>query len=424
LIVTALPAQQATPDAEPFLRWARANATPIATATPGPDVRDLAGLKPIVGEARVVGVGESIHAIREFLGLRQRVAQYLIEELDFSAVALESGLPDSKMVYDYVLGAPMPPRMWEDGITWTMGSFEGTRELIDWMRAWNLDPKHTRKIRFYGLDVAGANGSWVPALNQVLAYLDRVEPEYAAIARPRLVPLVEKFARPSFNEANKAYSSLPEADRRALAAYVAELADRIASLRHFYVARSAIEDYEWASAIAENLRGANAMLVNFEARNRPNPVWNARDRMMAENVRWIRSREAGVVVLAHNAHVQRAKSVQVLPSQAVQGMFLASMFGDGYKSIGFTFNQGTMAGKPGGELTLPLADSTSIDGVLARVGKPLFLLDLQKVPPGPAREWLNRPVKQRIQNVVTEYNQLESWNAVIFVDSIAPTRFP
>jgi erythromycin esterase-like protein len=233
-----------------------------------------------------------------------------------------------------------------------------------------------------------------------------------------------KFARPSFNEANEAYSSLPEADRLALAAYVAELADRIASLRHFYAARSAIEDYEWASAIAENLRGANAMLVNFEARNRPESGLECARPDDGRERRWIRSREAGVVVLAHNAHVQRAKSVQVLPSQAVQGMFLASMFGDGYKSIGFTFNQGTMAGKPGGELTLPLADSTSIDGVLARVGKPLFLLDLQKVPPGPAREWLNRPVKQRIQNVVTEYNQLESWNAVIFVDSIAPTRFP
>ena len=370
----------------------------------------------------MVGVGESIHGIREFLGVRQRVAQYLIEEMGFSAVALESGLPDSRIVYDYVLGAPMTPRLWEDGITWTMGTFDGTRELIEWMRAWNLDPRHTRKIRFYGMDVAGANGSWVPAVNQVLAYLDRVEPEYAAIARQRLVPLTEKFARPSFNEANEAYALLPEADRLALAAYVAELADRIASLRHFYAARSAVEDYEWASAIAENLRGANAMLVNFEARNRPNPVWNARDRMMAENGRWIRSRETGVVVLAHNAHVQRAKSVQLAPNQAVQGMFLASMFGAGYKSIGFTFNQGTMAGKPGEQVPLPLADSTSLDGVLARVGKPLFLLDLQNVPAGPARDWLNRPIKQRIQSFVTEYNQLESWDALIFVERVSPTQ--
>src|SRR5262245_16684454 len=154
--------------------------------------------------------------------------------MGFTAVGLESGRPDSKMVYDYVLGGQMPPRMWAEGITLTMGRFQGTRDVIEWMRAWNLDPRHAKKIRFYGMDVAGANGSWAPALNQVLAYLDRVEPEYAAIARPRLVPMVEKFAKPSFTEANDAYSALPETERLALAAQIAELADRVASLRHFY----------------------------------------------------------------------------------------------------------------------------------------------------------------------------------------------
>ena len=422
VIATALSAQQSSTGAEAFLTWARTHATAIATSTPGPDVSDLAPLKQIVGQTRVVGVGESIHGIREFLGLRQRVAQYLIEEMGFSAVALESGLPDAKMVYDYVLGAPMPPRMWEEGITWTMGSFAGTRELVEWMRAWNLDPRRTRKIRFYGMDVAGANGSWKPALDPVLAYLDRVEPEFAASVRTRLVPLAEKFARPSFTEANEAYSALAESDRLALAAHVAELADRVASLRHFYQTKASAEEYDWAFAMTESLRDANAMLVNYEAKARPNPVWNARDRAMAENVEWIRKREGasgGVVVLAHNAHVQRAKSVQVLPTQAVQGMFLASTLGDDYKSIGFTFGEGTMAGaKPREVIALPPADSTSIDGVLARVGKPLFMIDLQNVPEGPARDWLNAPIPQRIQNASTPYNQWQSWNALIFVSRL------
>ena len=408
-----------------FLAWAKANARPIATATPGGDTRDLAHLQAIIGNARVVGVGESIHGITEFLGLRQRVAQYLIEQLGFTAVALESSLPESRMVYDYVLGGPAPARLWEDGITWTMGTFEGTRALIEWMRAWNLDPAHKRKIRFYGMDVVGGNGSWLPALDQLFTYLDKVEPEYAAIIRPRIKPLVEKMVRPGFTEANDAYAQLPLADRHALAAAVAELADRIASLRLSYLGKSTREEYDWARQVAENLRYGHAMLTHYEARNGVNPVWNARDLAMAENVRWIREREGkegGVVVLAHNAHVQRAKSVQVAPNQAVQGMFLASMLGSDYRSIGFTYNTGAMWGKPGEEVVLPPADSASIDGVLARVGRPLFLLDVQAAPPGPAREWLNRPVTQRIQNFATQYNQLESWNALIFVERVTPTK--
>ena len=422
--VSVSPAQPA-PSADAFLAWARTNAKPIASARPGPDTRDLAGLRTIVGTARVIGVGESIHGIKEFLGLRQRVAQFLIEEMGFTAVALESGLPESRPVYDYVLGGPLPPGMWENSLTWTMGSFEGTRELIEWMRAWNLDPTHQRKIRFYGMDVLGGNGSWVPAASEVLAYLERVEPEYAAPARARLIPLLEKFTRPAFTEANNAYSALPAADRHSIATYVAELADRVASLRLHYLHKSSREEYEWAHQIAENLRYGNAMLTHYEARNGVNPVWNARDLAMAENVRWIREREGpqgGVVVLAHNAHVQRAKSVQVLPNQAVQGMFLESLIGSDYKSIGFVFNRGTMPGGPGNQIPLAAADSTSIDGVLARVGPPMFLLDLQTVPAGPAREWLDRPVKQRIQNMATEYNQRASWNALIFVDQITPTR--
>ena len=129
-----------------------------------------------------------------------------------------------------------------------------------------------------------------------------------------------------------------------------------------------------------------------------------------------------MVVLAHNAHVQRAKSVQVAANQAVQGIFLESFLGADYKSIGFVFNRGPMPAGPGKEIPLPAADSTSIDGVLARGGPPPFLLDLQTVPAGPAKEWLDRPVRQRIQNMATEYNQRASWNALIFVDQITPSR--
>jgi erythromycin esterase len=57
-----------------FIAWARQNAHPVASALPGASPDDLEPLRSIVGSARVVGVGESIHGITEFLGLRQRSA--------------------------------------------------------------------------------------------------------------------------------------------------------------------------------------------------------------------------------------------------------------------------------------------------------------------------------------------------------------
>jgi len=66
---------------------------------------------------------------------------------------------------------------------------------------------------------------------------------------------------------------------------------------------------------------------------------------MAQTVRWIREREGptgGVAVLAHNAHVQTAKSVAVPANQVSAGMLLRAMIGADYRNVGFAFNQGAM----------------------------------------------------------------------------------
>jgi erythromycin esterase len=430
-IVAALTTIASRPAADgraEFIAWARQHAHPLSGALPGPSPDDLEPLRSIVGSARIVGVGESIHGITEFLGLRQRSAEYLIERLGFTAVAIESGLPESRMVADYVAGGDAPPGMWTAGFTWTMASFQGTRDLVEWMRAWNQNPAHRRKIHFYGMDVAGGNGSWLPAVQQVLTYLERVEPAFAPVVRDRLVPLVTRFARPGFTEANDAYSALPPEARNAVAALANELADRFDLLRVKYLAAATKEEYDWARQIALNLRYANTMLTNYEAKGRVNPVWNGRDLAMAHNVRWILDREgpgAGVVVLAHNAHVQTAMSVQVDPAMASLGVLLRSVVGDGYRNVGFTFDRGSMPGEAGKTMELAPADSASIDGTLARVGRPLFLLDLGQLPAGgEAARWLDQPLKQRIQEIATEYNERRSWNGLFFVDRITPSKRP
>jgi erythromycin esterase len=302
-----------------------------------------------------------------------------------------------------------------------MGNFQGTRDLIEWMRAYNRNPAHERKIRFYGMDVVGATGTWVPAAEQVVAYLQRVEPVYAEQARKRLVPALEKFARPNFTAANDAFAALPADERNAIAATVVEVADRFDLLGVSYLAASSREDYEWARQIALGLRYGITLVTNYEAKSRENPVWNARDFAMAENVRWIRAREGakgGVVVLAHNAHIQTAMSTEVAPNMSSLGVFLAAMVGSDYRTVGFTFNRGAMPTEGGKEIALDPAPVGTIDAAMAR--RPLYFLDLGELTPGSAaHRWVNRPVKQRIQSMATSYHQLRSWNALIFVDSVS-----
>jgi erythromycin esterase-like protein len=62
-------------------------------------------LKSVIGDARIVGIGEVIHTAHEHTELKVRVFEFLVREMGFTAFAMESGLTDGKLVYDYVLGA-------------------------------------------------------------------------------------------------------------------------------------------------------------------------------------------------------------------------------------------------------------------------------------------------------------------------------
>ena len=55
-------------------------------------------------EGDVVGFGEPIHNDRQTSEIRNRLIRYGVTNLGFGAVALETCLGSSKLLYDYVLG--------------------------------------------------------------------------------------------------------------------------------------------------------------------------------------------------------------------------------------------------------------------------------------------------------------------------------
>jgi hypothetical protein len=77
----------------------RQAATPITGAA-----ADYDPLMRLVGDARVVMLGESTHGTHEFYRERARITQRLITEKGFSAVAIEGDWPDAYRVNQYVRG--------------------------------------------------------------------------------------------------------------------------------------------------------------------------------------------------------------------------------------------------------------------------------------------------------------------------------
>jgi len=65
-------------------------AHPLRTVEPGGDTGDLRALDPMIGDARVVGLGEATHSSHDFFALKDRVFRHLVEEKGFRTFALEA----------------------------------------------------------------------------------------------------------------------------------------------------------------------------------------------------------------------------------------------------------------------------------------------------------------------------------------------
>ena len=148
------------------------------------DTAPVAALLERIGDARVVLLGEASHGTAEFYRMRARITRALIEEKGFTVVALESDWPDAARVNRYIGHLPpagataaadgrFPAWMWRNA---EFGDF------VEWLHAWNgerSDPG--QRVKLHGLDLY----SLFASIEAVLAYLDGVDPETAALARER-----------------------------------------------------------------------------------------------------------------------------------------------------------------------------------------------------------------------------------------------
>lgn len=113
----AAPAASTTPSATPSTAlpppeldaWLRANATSFATTDPTAAVADLAPFRTIIGDARIVALGEDTHGTHEFQVMKHRLLHFLVTQMGFTLFALEANWPEANRLNDYVHGGTGDP---------------------------------------------------------------------------------------------------------------------------------------------------------------------------------------------------------------------------------------------------------------------------------------------------------------------------
>ncbi|HZE15334.1 MAG TPA: erythromycin esterase family protein, partial [Mycobacterium sp.] len=144
-------------------------------------------LSELIGDARIVLIGESSHGTREFYEARAEITKWLIEEKGFCAVTAEADWPDAYRVNRYVRGqgadttAEEALRGFERFPSWMWRNVV-VREFVEWLRGNNQrSTKDLQQVGFYGLDLYSLHRS----MHEVITYLDKVDPVAAARARKR-----------------------------------------------------------------------------------------------------------------------------------------------------------------------------------------------------------------------------------------------
>lgn len=402
--------------------WIRAQAIPLDTPEAGHGFADMEPLRKVVGVARIVALGEATHGTREFFQLKHRMLEFLVSKMGFTVFAIEANLPECLAVNDYVLtGRGDPARALAGTYFWTWNT-EEVLEMIRWMRRYNEDPRHERKVKFYGFDMQ------IPPLaaKRVLAYFKKVDTQYALRAKKILAPLANDFVA-------REYLNLPKETQSATAAGVAEILKRFEKKKASYIRRSSGQ--EWSMA------RQNARIVGWaEEMGRRYPVSGViRDRSMAENVKWILENEgsgAKIVLWAHNYHVS-AEGWGAGPMCS----HLRQTFGEQMAVFGFSFSQGSFqarefplaSGRGLRPFTVGPPPDGSLDATLALAGQPLYALDLRTLPKsGPVADWFLAPHASR--SIGAFYNEAESdsflqptaaaknYDAILFVEKTTAAR--
>lgn len=251
-------------------------------------------------QVKLLGLGEALHGGEDFLILRNRLFQYLVQAHGYSAIALESSFPRAHLVNEYVAGRGPASyeAIQESGFSHDFGKLEANRELVEWMRSYNADASHPVKLHFYGFDspteITGADSPG-HVLHFVLDYLTSIDKAGGQEYRSRIDPLLGQDAAWENPEAmmdpTKSIGLSPQAT--ALRIETEELISELCARRPELVAESDQSRYLEALQFASEAR----QLLNYHAElarqseKRMSRLLGIRDAIMADNLAYMVSCE-------------------------------------------------------------------------------------------------------------------------------------
>jgi erythromycin esterase len=350
----------------------------------------------MIGDARIVALGEATHGTKEFFTMRHKILECLVIEEGFNIFAMEASWHRANHINEYVqTGQGVPRRLLQNLNLWPWFTNE-VLDLIVWMHDYNQTPGNTPSLTFAGFDVNMITGIFygfgqllrqtqpnsVDFVEQSLECYRIVSGDFEAYARS------DPNARPPCRAGlQEAYDHLQANETICCEAHSeTECADA-----KQYV-RILLQHEAWVS---HWLKSEYLLL---------------RDQFMAENVAWLLEMagpDAKIVLWTHNNHIQGIPMDNPMVwdgewiehTHIAMGVHLREWFADDLVIIGFSFYEGRFnaMGSQGrssrlmAHEVLPLMPN-SHEHNLSLVELPRYYLDLRTAEDDPeVAEWFAEP---------------------------------
>jgi erythromycin esterase len=370
---------------------------------------------------KIVGMGEATHGNKEFIELKLEVFKTLVKNNGYKVFALEGDFGGCHVVNEYILHGTGSAEEAVKAIGFAVYKTEEMVKQVQWMHEYNASVSDSQKLRFYGFDMQRYDNN----KNGLLSYIKKVDNEKNSAYEASLVDLNDETV---FDQKkDKIQKGL-----KAIETIISEMEQN----KDKYISRSSLREYNLASqyalCIKENatLRGTN---VNYS---------EARDKYMAEKVRWIFDYEKGngnntLFLAGHNGHIEKTSASKA--GYTSMGQRLKDVFKDEYYAIATEFYKNTfrvndsISGKRK-EFSIK-NNKSDLMKLFIKSNKEVALLDIKTAAKD---EQLNKVLssKQKMGNVGDEFNGVtkflsatytinmvpaNAYNAVIFVRNATPT---
>jgi erythromycin esterase len=431
--------------------WVKANAIPIASLTAESGLDDLEPVKNLVGDAKILALGEATHGTSEFFKLKHRMLEYLVKKQGFTVFAIEGSWASALEINRYVMGEEGNARDLLNKYARVMWPWRVTEvlDLIEWMRTYNAREDTAVKVQFTGFDMQEP----VPAVDWLSDYLERAGSDQLARVDDLLGCI--RFSLNNILAASR-YTNAGVQGAQTCDNNIGTVKKILNNRRKTLEPKLGSLEFTQALQMQRTLEQTNAY---YRARFVTGDLFGAvvmRDEFMTQNVAWLAKNSganAKLVLWAHNGHVTFNPNMSL--GWKPMGASLRERFGSSYKVFGFSFYTGDfyaqlldssdptrtlaaavlgLAANPSiNRVPMPVKDS--YETVFHATGIPMFILGTQprddnssgaKWLQGPHRLYLVPqnlpPFKTPPPNWISYDSRIgQDFDAVIYVDQTHPS---